>query len=256
MITSLYLLCILLLAATSGGGVLGQTAEEAIQTMDAYANDGKAFLILRKQSIVLYEKGTFIDGNDSSDLFWLGPPTVVRDEGTVGANGKIVMAVALGLQYNEEEGTATRLDAGASTAKWQTVGFTATWMGDGYRYLLSDFNDETQHLFEDALAFQKADTGSFHMPTTTWETSNGAGSGGFVGSGFICWQNETDPLVMSMKDHLGVESGVELTADDFHNQYGMIYEEVHDTSPGSRFYEVHALQCTALLLAISMFTFI
>ena len=256
MIKSLYLSCILLLAATSGGGVLGQTAEEAIQTMDAYADDGKAFLILRKQSIVLYEKGTFIDGNDSSDLFWLGPPTVVRDEGTVGANGKIVMAVALGLQYNEEEGTATRLDAGASTAKWQTVGFTATWKGDGYRYLLSDFNDETQHLFEDALAFQKADTGSFHMPTTTWETSNGGGSGGFVGSGYICWQNETDPLVMSMKDNLGVESGVDLTADDFQNQYDMIYEEVHDTSSGSRFYGVYVLQCAALLLAMSMFSFI
>ena len=94
------------------------------------------------------------------------------------------------------------------------------------------------------------------MPTTTWETSNGAGSGGFVGSGFICWQNETDPLVMSMKDHLSVASGVDLTEDDFQDQYGMIYKEVHDASGSSGIFGAHAFQCAALLLATSMLSFI
>jgi hypothetical protein len=229
MMKLLYLFTVPLLSTI--GVVFGQTAEQAIQTMDSYANDGKAFLVLRKQSIVLYEQGTFVNGTDSPDLFWLGPPTVVRDEGTVGANGKIVMAVALALQYNEEEGSAIRAGAGATTAKWQTAGFAATWMGNGYRYLFSDFHDETQKIFEDALAFQKTDTGSFHMPTLTWETSS-TGTGGFVGSGFICWQNETDPLVMSMKDHLGVATGTELAADDFQDQYDSIYEKDHATSGG------------------------
>ncbi len=208
------------------GVVFGQSAEQAIQTMDSYANDGKAFLVLRTQNIVLYEEGTYRNGADD-DLFWLGPPIVVRDEGSAGANGKIVTAVALALQYNEEEGSAINVGAGASTAKWQTAGFVATWMGDGYRYLLGDFNDdETKKIFEDLWRYQKADMGSFHMPTTTWLTS-GSVAGGFVGSGFISWQNGEDPLVISMKDHLGVATGTELRVKDFQNQYDSIYEKDH-----------------------------
>ena len=211
------------------GVVFGQSAEQAIQTMDSYANDGKAFLILRKHNIPLYEEWTFANGTElsrsgelsksgesSPDLFWLGPPTVVRDKGTAGTNGKIVMAVALALQYNEEE---EGIGGGASTAKWQTAGFVATWKGDGYRHFFSDFsNDENQKVFEDLRRYQKADTGSFHMPAATR-------ANGFVSSGLISWQNGADPLVISMKDHLGVlATGTELTVKDFQDQYDSIYE--------------------------------
>lgn len=239
------------------GVVFGQTAEQAIQTMDSYANDGKAFLVLRKQNIPPYEEWTFANGTDlsrsgesSPGLFWLGPPTVVRDDGTAGTNGKIVMAVALALRYNEEE---EGIGGGASTAKWQAAGFVASWMGDGYRYFLSDFKDENKKIFEDLWRYQKADAGSFHMPSATR-------ANGLVGNGLISWQKGTDPLVMSMKDHVGVATGTELAVKDFQDQYNSIYvyEKYHatmalDASSGDLSKGCFAFRCKILLGVVATF---
>lgn len=200
---------------------LAQTPEMEIATMEQYVSSNEAFLILRNQYIRQYELGPPVVGSIDPALFWLGPPTVVRDEGTTGATGKVIMAVAHVVQFTQNYEDLE--DVGATVGEWQVNGFAATWNGNGYSYLISDFSDVTQYQFQDALAFQKESTGSWHMPTTVWETS-AAGSGGMVGSGFICWQNKTDPLVMSMMKKLGVD---ELAEEDFDNQYEKVWIETH-----------------------------
>ena len=218
----------IILLAQQFAAASAQTAEQATQAMDSYFASGKAFLVMRNHNINLYENGAIVDGKDSPKVMWLGPPTVGTDEGTVGADGKIVMAVSRALQY--EEDTTGRDAAGASTSKWQVLGFAATWKGAGYTYRMADFSDETNYFFEDALAFQTADTGSYHMPATIWETSTGETTGGFVGSAYMCWHNESDPLVMSMKEKLGVPPEVELTVEDFDALYEAVYNATYHIS--------------------------
>jgi hypothetical protein len=228
---------------------LAQTPEIAIASMEQYVSSNEAFLVLRNQYIRQYELGDPVVGSIDPTLFWLGPPTVVRDEGTTGATGKVIMAVAHVVQFTQNYEDLVDVVGATIPGEWQVNGFAATWNGNGYSYVISDFSDVTQFLFQDALAFQKESTGSWHMPTTMWETS-AAGSGGLVGSGFICWQNETDPLVMSMMEKLGVD---ELEEEDFDNQYEKIWTETHkDKSSTSGQWPAMVIQVATAIATLTL----
>jgi hypothetical protein len=219
---------ILLLLAQQFAAASAQTAEQAKQAMESYVASSKAFLVMRNQNINMYENGVVIDGRSAPKVMWLGPPSFRRDEGTVDADGKIIMAVSRVLQY--EVDSTGREAAGATTSEWEVLGFAATWNGEGYTYRMADFSDESNYFFEDALAFQKANTESYHMPATVWETSTGETASGFVGSAYMCWQNETDPLLVTMKESLGLPPSGELTAENFEAQYKAVYNARHSTS--------------------------